>query len=91
MRHSLLRKLLMVSATAMLTLSLGTTSMAQTKPKPKPPAGTTKPGPARPGGSNTVELDDSADRVLRQDRGQAAPRRRSRPTTGLPPAVAGRR
>jgi tetratricopeptide (TPR) repeat protein len=78
----------MTSATALLTVSLATTSMAQGKPKPKPPAGggaaPAKPGGAKPGGSNTVELDDPG--AAPAGKPGAPP---TKPAESGPPAVAG--
>jgi hypothetical protein len=72
MRHSVLRKLVTVCGTALLSLSMmGASPALAQKPKPKPPAGA-KPGGAKPGGqkpggkpgpgggSESIELDEPA-------------------------------
>ena len=64
MRHSVLRKLLIASATCLLSLSVMSTPALAQKPRPKPPAGAAKKPPAKPtgggGGSDAIELDEPA-------------------------------
>jgi tetratricopeptide (TPR) repeat protein len=68
MRHSFLRKLLIVSGACLLSASLMSSQAAAQKPKPKPPAGgaakptgkpTGKPA-GKPGGNEAIELDEPA-------------------------------
>ena len=67
MRLSLLRKLVLASATCLFSLSLGAAPAMAQKPKPAAPAPKKpggKPG-GQPGGSQAIELDEAA--TIEQD------------------------
>ena len=91
MRLSLMRKLLIASATCMLSVSLATSPAMAQKPKPKPPTpaahGNGKPAGAKPagGGSQSIELDDPAPPADASGKGAAAPKA----ADSGPPPVAG--
>lgn len=87
MRHSVLRKLLIASATTLLSLSVMSTPALAQKPRPKPPAGqgAAKKPPAKPNGAGDTEAVMPSSSTSRRRRLPGA-RRRPRRRAGLRPS-----